>query len=142
MNLVEDDEKEEDDDDDDDDSIIDITPGRAVSSNTAVGGKEFISVTNNEVAQSFSHFSYHWTRKKIVICDLQGVFDAKKNQFCLTDPVLHYNNARNQDQSGKSGRYGRTDMGQRGINSFLKSHKCNRLCGLVCGGFLDATDSY
>lgn len=121
VNLLED-------DDDSDRDLVDLTEER-----------EFISVTRNEVAQTFSHFSYHWTRKKMVICDLQGVFDKAQNKFCFTDPVIHYNNSRTEDQPGRSGRYGRTDMGQRGIDSFHKSHKCNRLCELVCNGFLDAT---
>lgn len=99
----------------------------------------YISVTRNEVAQSFSHFSYHMSRKNMLICDLQGVFDKTKNTFCFTDPVIHSNNPREQYQINRQ-RYGRTDMGQKGIDSFMKSHKCNRLCELVCKGFLPASN--
>lgn len=98
--------------------------------------QEFLCVTKNEVAQAFSHFSYHFSRKQALICDLQGVYDKASNMFKFTDPVIHYHNAR---KDCRKSRYGRTDMGQRGIDSFFKSHKCNDLCGLVTKGFMNAS---
>lgn len=96
---------------------------------------EVLSVTKNEVAQAFSHFSYHFSRKQALICDLQGVYDKSSNTFKFTDPVIHYHNARKESSNG---RFGRTDMGQKGIDSFFKSHKCNQLCNLVTKGFMNA----
>lgn len=128
INLTEEENSE---DDDAIDGVIDLT---GTEKHTA-----YISVTRNEVAQSFSHFSYHMSRKNMLICDLQGVFDKTKNTFCFTDPVIHSNNPREQYQINRQ-RYGRTDMGQKGIDSFMKSHKCNRLCELVCKGFLPASN--
>mmetsp|Transcript_4249 Transcript_4249/g.8134 ORF Transcript_4249/g.8134 Transcript_4249/m.8134 type:complete len:859 (-) Transcript_4249:146-2722(-) len=97
--------------------------------------REFLRLTKNEVAQAFSHFSYHFSRKQALICDLQGVYDKSSNLFRFTDPVIHYHNARKE--SGNS-RFGRTDMGQKGIDSFFRSHKCNQLCNLVTKGFMNA----
>ena len=96
--------------------------------------QEIISVSKNEVAQCFSHFSHHYSRGNIVICDLQGVYNASKKRFFFTDPVIHYHNARKDHHEG---RYGRTDMGQKGIDLFTRSHNCNKLCELVCSGFLN-----
>jgi len=82
------------DDDDSDDSVIDITDTN----------QEHLFVTKNEVAQAFSHFSHHWTRENMLICDLQGVYDASKNLFCFTDPVVHYHNARKPKKAGQYGK--------------------------------------
>lgn len=54
----------------DDDGVIDLT-----------GLDEYVSVTKNEVAQAFSHFSYIHSGKKMLICDLQGVYDKKMKLF-------------------------------------------------------------
>jgi len=58
------------DDDDDDDGVIDLT-----------GFDDYVSVTKNDVAQAFSHFSYVYSGKKMLICDLQGVYDMKMKLF-------------------------------------------------------------
>ena len=34
--------------------------------------EDFIEVTPDDVAQAFSHFSYNYTGRQCVICDLQG----------------------------------------------------------------------
>eukprot|EP01084_Bolivina_argentea_P140363 246776_1 len=62
---------------------------------------------------AFSHFTYHASKKKILICDLQGVADL------YTDPQMHTYN-------GKG--CGKGNMGKRGIDKFLSSHKCNAIC--------------
>mmetsp|Transcript_28720 Transcript_28720/g.35194 ORF Transcript_28720/g.35194 Transcript_28720/m.35194 type:complete len:258 (+) Transcript_28720:1-774(+) len=62
---------------------------------------------------AFSHFTYEASKYKILICDLQGVNDL------YTDPQMHTYN-------GKG--CGKGNMGKRGINKFLNSHKCNAIC--------------
>ena len=59
------------------------------------------------------------------MCDLQGVLDLSSETPCfeLTDPVIHYRSI-----SGRKNVFGRTDRGQKGINSFYKTHKCSDLC--------------
>jgi len=93
---------------------------------------DLILVTPDDVAQAFSHFSYNYSGKKMLICDLQGVFD--ENMFFFTDPVIHYYD--NQKSKQKSV-YGRTDRGKKGIDDFMSSHKCSNLCKLVELGFKD-----
>ncbi len=73
----------------------------------------------------FSYFSYSQSGRKYLVCDLQGVLDESSETPCfeLTDPVIHYRSI-----SGRKNVFGRTDRGQKGINSFYKTHKCSDLC--------------
>ena len=82
--------------------------------------------------QAFSHFSYRYSRRKMLVCDLQGVLSNYPNDndragiFELTDPVIHY-----RSESGRSQVYGRTDLGKRGIQAFFSTHQCNDVCRLL-----------
>lgn len=66
-----------------------------------------IFVTQDEVAQAFSHFTYVHSAKKLLICDLQGVYDSQNKLFRFTDPVIHYHDVKKQKVRGH---YGRTDV--------------------------------
>uniref|UniRef100_A0A7S3V8N3 Alpha-type protein kinase domain-containing protein n=1 Tax=Chaetoceros debilis TaxID=122233 RepID=A0A7S3V8N3_9STRA len=112
---------------DEDDDVIDLTGF----------DKDSIFVSNNEVAQAFSHFSYIHSGRKRLICDLQGVMKKQSKLFCFTDPAIHYHNAREEEGSNLT-KYGRTDRGQKGIQNFFDSHTCNGLCNLVTKGFINA----
>jgi Alpha-kinase family len=87
-----------------------------------------------DIAQAFSHFSYHHSRKKRLVCDLQGVFDHKTNILQLSDPVIHYYNPNKHER-----RYvhGRTDRGRKGIYDFFYTHNAvhGHLCRLMLRGF-------
>ena len=85
---------------------------------------ECLFVTDNEVAQAFSHFSYIAGGRKLLVCDLQGVSEGGRLQ--LTDPVIH-----SLSDSTTTGKYGRTDRGTNGIQDFLDTHQCNALCNMV-----------
>jgi hypothetical protein len=63
--------------------------------------------------QAFSHFTYEKSNHKILVCDIQGVGDT------WTDPQIH-----SHDGTG----YGKGNLGQEGIDKFLESHKCNKIC--------------
>lgn len=82
--------------------------------------------------QAFSHFSYRYTRRKMLVCDLQGVQSTSvvgedhEGVFELTDPVIHYRSA-----SGRKQVYGRTDFGRKGIHKFFETHYCNDVCRLL-----------
>lgn len=75
--------------------------------------------------QAFSHFSYLFTNRKVLVCDLQGVLNADYTppRFELTDPAIHYRSNR-----GRRAVFGHTDKGQQGIASFFKTHKCSSIC--------------
>jgi Alpha-kinase family len=74
------------------------------------------------------HFSYLFTNKKLLVCDLQGVYnmDMVPPTFELSDPAIHY-----RSKSEKSMVFGRTDRGQPGINNFFRTHKCTDICKIL-----------
>lgn len=81
--------------------------------------------------QAFSHFSYRSTRRKMLVCDLQGVQSTsavdedRAGVFELTDPVIHYSS------KSRSQVYGRTDLGKKGMHRFFETHQCNDVCRLL-----------
>ena len=87
--------------------------------------KSELVILNEEVPQAFSHFTYMWTKREKIVCDLQGVLDTSQVPpvFEFTDPVMHY-----KSKSGRKNVFGRTDKGQKGISDFFKTHKCNNVC--------------
>ena len=79
---------------------------------------------------AFSHWTYHQSNGKHLICDLQGVHthshhgDKLKNSakgtadYRLTDPVI----------MSDSKEFGVTDLGVIGISNWFYYHKCNEYC--------------
>lgn len=81
--------------------------------------------TNHDIVQTFSHWTYHISNKKLIVVDCQGCYDRSKAIFHLTDPAIHSTNVL---------RFGGTNCAQEGMLAFFKSHKCNNFCtalGLV-----------
>ena len=82
--------------------------------------------------QAFSHFTYRHTRRKMLVCDLQGVLnidaadEGRAGVFELTDPVIHY-----RSETGRQQVYGKTDHGLRGMHAFFTTHQCNDVCRLL-----------
>lgn len=82
--------------------------------------------------QAFSHFSFFQTRRRKLVCDLQGVLSSsaagedRAGVFELTDPVIHY-----RSTTGRRQVYGRTDLGRKGIDIFFETHRCNDVCNLL-----------
>jgi Alpha-kinase family len=73
--------------------------------------------------EAFTHYSYHRTGGSMIVCDLQGrhKFDKyanSKSRFELSDPAI----------CSRARHYGPTDLGEKGIDSFFASHKCNEFC--------------
>ncbi|KAK6508978.1 hypothetical protein TWF481_003744 [Arthrobotrys musiformis] len=66
--------------------------------------------------QSLSHFSYHNSDGKLLLCDLQG--GRYNDGFVLTDPVI----------MSKDQEYGPADLGLDGIRSFFDGHRCSEFC--------------
>ncbi|CAK8987947.1 Eukaryotic elongation factor 2 kinase (eEF-2 kinase) (eEF-2K) (Calcium/calmodulin-dependent eukaryotic elongation factor 2 kinase) [Durusdinium trenchii] len=65
---------------------------------------------------AFSHFTFEASGAEQIVVDIQGVDDL------YTDPQIH-------TASGSSGpRFGRGNMGLRGMALFFASHRCNSLC--------------
>ena len=68
---------------------------------------------------AFSHFSYHASKERLLICDLQGV--RNERGYVLTDPSIH------SIESLGTG-YGELDLGSIGIEAFFSTHKCEKVC--------------
>jgi hypothetical protein len=93
-----------------------------VHENEADHADEFVP---SDYLQAFSHFTYLFTNKRLLVCDLQGIFNtgASPPIFELSDPVIH-------DKKQKR-RFGYTSNGQSGIQSFFNSHKCTGICKIM-----------
>ena len=78
--------------------------------------------TWSSLMQALSHFSYHSTGGRYVLCDLQGGIiqsECKLNgNAVLTDPVI----------LSRDREFGITDLGAEGISTFFGRHKCSQYC--------------
>jgi hypothetical protein len=74
--------------------------------------------------QAFSHWTYSITDHNLLVCDLQGVLneEGRHPRFQLTDPCIC---TRRPKESRK---YGRTNLGMKGVRNFRKTHVCNKVC--------------
>lgn len=90
--------------------------------------KPRIHIADNDIPQSaFSHFTYRYTKRKLFVCDLQGVLTtAPSATFQFTDPVIHY-----RSSAGRKHVFGRTDRGKKGISAFFQTHECSDLCKML-----------
>ena len=87
-----------------------------------------ITFRNADIPQVFSCFTYRYTKRRLLVCDLQGVFNTSVSppEFQMTDPVIHY-----KSQKSRRHVYGRTDLGEEGIHNFFRTHKHTKLCSLI-----------
>jgi len=69
-----------------------------------------------DLMQALSHFSFHYTSGREVLCDLQG--GRYDTCYVLTDPAI----------LSRSGKYGPADLGAKGISNFFFNHKCSKFC--------------
>lgn len=73
----------------------------------------FYADVERNTPHAFAHFSFEASGRQLIICDIQGVQDI------YTDPQVH-------NQSGEG--FGRGNLGQKGFQGFLQSHRCNAIC--------------
>lgn len=66
-------------------------------------------LNSDDVSKALSHFSYHTSNRKLLLCDLQGGIIRNVDEeggdidvYILTDPII---------LSTKAGQYGITDFG-------------------------------
>jgi len=78
----------------------------------------FVNEDERNTPQAFSHFSYEVSEKQLLVCDIQGVADL------YTDPQIH--TVVGDDKVDRP--FGKGNLGQRGIDQFLKTHRCNPIC--------------
>lgn len=68
------------------------------------------------VMNAFSHYTWCCTQGECVVTGMKGV--KRFEDYHLTTPVIH----------SREGAYGRTDLGQMGIDNFFANHQCNNFC--------------
>jgi elongation factor 2 kinase len=73
----------------------------------------FVDDDERSTPQAFSHFTFESSDRKFMVVDIQGVGDL------YTDPQIH---SYDEDAFGKG------NMGKRGIDKFLSTHRCNPIC--------------
>jgi hypothetical protein len=85
-------------------------------------------VKPTDYLQAFTHFTYLFTARQVLVCDLQGVYnyDMVPPTFELTDPAIHY-----RSKTGKKNVFGRTDNGEASMDLFFRTHHCSKLCKLM-----------
>ncbi|KAK3085310.1 hypothetical protein FSP39_001341 [Pinctada imbricata] len=68
------------------------------------------------ILQAFCHFTYHESKGKLVVTNIQG--SLQNGKFVLSSPVIH----------SAATTYGPEDNGSVGIQTFFAHHKCNQIC--------------
>ncbi|KAL3816002.1 hypothetical protein ACHAXA_010662 [Cyclostephanos tholiformis] len=83
-----------------------------------------------DFVQSFSHWVYESTGHNMIVCDLQGILDmeGRRPVFRLTDPAICSKWKKDRHGCSAKNRYGKTDLGMRGIRDFCCRHICNSVC--------------
>ena len=78
----------------------------------------------SDYLQAFTHFTYLYTSKKVMVCDLQGIYntDMCPPTFELSDPAIHY-----ASRKGRQMVFGRTDKGKEGMQLFFNTSICKFL---------------
>ena len=70
---------------------------------------------------AFSHWTYWATNRYLMVIDLQGVKEESSGEvrYVLTDPAIHCGSLR---------RFGKTNLGRKGMYKFFRTHYCNGIC--------------
>jgi hypothetical protein len=71
------------------------------------------------ILQTFSHFTYCYSRGLVMVTDVQGAVQG--DTYLLTDPAIH---TPNPDKDLPD----RTNLGPKGIAAFFATHACNEFC--------------
>jgi hypothetical protein len=115
-----DEEEEEEEEEFSDDEFVPSVPTTAAAA-SATGSR----ILDEDIPQAFSHFTYKVSKRKMLICDIQGVLNSsgKYPVFELTDPCCHTHPYKRN--------YGKTNRGKKGMVEFFKTHQCNAACKVL-----------
>ena len=88
-----------------------LIEGRFIKFNSNTG------YTNGDsLMDALSHYSYHATAGKELLCDVQG--GKYERSYVLTDPII----------MSRDRKYGPTDLGLDGMSTFFSQHRCSKHC--------------
>ncbi|GKY92585.1 hypothetical protein MPSEU_000228600 [Mayamaea pseudoterrestris] len=85
-------------------------------------------IPDGDFAQAFSHFSYLKSNRQSIVVDLQGslkIHSDGRREFIFTDPAVH---TRKKNLFLQNLKFGRTDLGEKGMKAFFATHVCNNAC--------------
>ena len=71
------------------------------------------------ILQAFSHWTYHVTKARLMVVDLQGV--KVERTYLLTDPAVHCDDILRFRRT-------RTNLGIKGMQQFFRTHVCSEIC--------------
>jgi hypothetical protein len=88
-------------------------------------------VIDDDIPQAFTHFTYVYSKRNYMVCDLQGELKIVDSYpwFAFTDPCIHRRNYHYHNKLPD--RYGRTNRGNKGMQDFFRTHHCNPVCELL-----------
>lgn len=72
---------------------------------------------------AFSHFTYKYTNKKLMVVGLKGQYLYYYRTLELDESVIF--------SSGQTQKYGASDLGDFGIKRFLDNHVCSKICNEI-----------
>ena len=78
-----------------------------------------------DLVMAFSHWTYSASGGFLMVVDLEGIVskrDDGKTETLLTDPAIHCKNPT---------RFGRLNLGEKGMQLFFDSHECKQYCKLL-----------
>jgi hypothetical protein len=73
----------------------------------------------HSILQTFSHFTYCYSRGLLMVTDIQGAVRTGSN-YTLTDPAIHTIDPKHLPD--------KTNLGARGMAAFFRTHACNEFC--------------
>lgn len=111
----------EDEDEEDSDELIEVDESKPMK-----GSYDLSNIKKENIPQTFSHFTYQKSDKRLMVVDLQGVLYEDKtdgnNVYKLTDPVIHMQQVKNK-RKFRHWSFGRTDRGKKGkVLYLINSH--------------------
>jgi hypothetical protein len=76
-------------------------------------------LVEHSLLQAFSHFTYQYSGKRVIVTDLQGF--VQKGKYILTDPAIHTHDPEKVLPD-------RGNLGIKGVTGFFSVHQCNDYC--------------
>jgi hypothetical protein len=104
-------------------SLEPFIPGTYVKFNSNNGFVDKALEVLHPLIQTFSHFTYSYSRGLLMVTDVQGVVE-KEGNYTLTDPAVH--------TADPNYLRDLTNLGLEGMAAFFRTHVCNDFCRLLC----------
>ena len=103
-------------------SLEPFIPGNYVKFNNNNGFVDKALEALHPLMQTFSHFTYSYSKGLVTVTDVQGVVE-QGGIYTLTDPAVH--------TADPTCLQDPTNLGREGMATFFKTHTCNDVCRLL-----------